>query len=618
MHRILFASVLASGAVMAAERINHEGRILGDQPVVTTPILFNTTAADAIVSTMQIMPRDNPWNEDISARPLLSNSAAMMAVIRGQFSGNRQRAVLFQEMNYVLVPDNQALANINFTLYYGDSDFNGGTSPIGRYPIPANQPVEGWPDGVNDLATYQRMTGGDRHTITVQPGNGNYFETWLSVLTNNTPAWEASNGALFHLTSNALRTPDGIGSGDAAGLPMFPSLVRYDEIQRGVVEHALRLIVKNTRAAHIYPATHHASVPSTTDPNVPAMGQRLRLKSSFVIPSSWSSAERAVGVALKKYGAIMADNGSFCSMSICPDDRWAAGIWDHFQTGAASDFVDINNFEVIQTTDATEGPRSTGAPTAAAGLDQAVTLAAGATLSGSATGSGIVTRWYLYPYATAPGTVVIANPASLSTTATFSANGTYILMLSASDGVHTPAFDAVQITVGAGGTTGGGTTGGGTTSGGTTSGGTTSGTTGGGGSAPTLGVVGVNSVDLTSAIVTWTTNVPATSVVAYGTTSALGQAVSDPALTTSHHVVVSGLSAGTVYHLQVSSADSAGNSASSADVPFVTTTNLSESTGTAGTSTGSGSSGCGQGSTLGVVLLLGAGLSAMHRRHRQQ
>jgi hypothetical protein len=294
------------------------------------------------------------------------------------------------------------------------------------------------------------MTGGDRHSITVQPGAGRYFETWLATLTSNTPAWEASNGAVFNLGSNAIRTPDGIGSGDAAGLPMFPALVRYDEIQRGVVEHALRLIVGRTRDDHIYPATHDASVPRTTDPDVPAMGQRLRLKSSYVIPASWSAAERAVAVALKKYGAIMADNGGFFSMSICPDDRWAPGTWDHFTTGAASDFLDISNFEVVQTTGPAEGPRSPNPPTANAGSDQTVQVATGATLSGSVAGSGLTTRWYAYNYAAQPGTVTFGTPHALTTTASFSAPGTYTLMLQASDGVHTPAYDAVVVTVGTG------------------------------------------------------------------------------------------------------------------------------------------------------------------------
>jgi hypothetical protein len=122
--------------------------------------------------------------------------------------------------------------------------------------------------------------------------------------------WEASNGARFDLNSNTLR-PFGWTSGDAAGLPMFPALVRYDECERGLVEHGMRLVVKRTRLGPIYPATHQASVGSATDPNVPAMGQRLRLRADFKIPRHWTKHERAVLLGLKKYGAIVADNGGF-------------------------------------------------------------------------------------------------------------------------------------------------------------------------------------------------------------------------------------------------------------------------------------------------------------------
>ena len=140
--------------------------------------------------------------------------------------------------------------------------------------------------------------------------------------------WEASNGAKFDLNSDALR-PAAWTSGDAAGLPMFPALVRYDECERGMVEHALRLVVKHTRADFIYPARHYASVPYTTDANVPAMGQRLRLKSSFAVPDNWTVQEKAVLRAFKKYGALVADNGNFFSISVTPDDRWPGGAFDH-------------------------------------------------------------------------------------------------------------------------------------------------------------------------------------------------------------------------------------------------------------------------------------------------
>ncbi len=449
----LLATVLACSAASAVERINHAGRILGPVPSVTTPILFNTAAADAVVAAMQILPRDSAWNEDVSGLPLAANSAAMIAMIRNDvYAGShadRRRLVVFKEMNYVLVPDAQARVDIDFTDYPDESDdLKTGSTHLGWWPIPGNLPVETWPSETSGvtLSAWQRDTaGGDRHSITVMPGSGWIWETWQTLLTSGTPAWRASNGAKFPLTSNTPR-PAGWTSGDAAGLPMFPALVRYDEVQRGAIEHAMRIVVKRSRQAYIYPASHQAG--STTDPDVPAMGQRLRLKATFAIPASWSAAERAIAAALKTYGAIVADNGGFFSISICPDDRWPSGAFSHLATGAGSDYLDINNFEVVQATGASAGPRSPGAPTAAAGVDQSVTIAAGAALVGSATGSGLTVRWSAY--AGAPGTVTFGDATALATTAMFSAIGTYTLRLAVSDGVHTPAYDAVVVTVAVG------------------------------------------------------------------------------------------------------------------------------------------------------------------------
>ncbi|HYG74582.1 MAG TPA: fibronectin type III domain-containing protein [Planctomycetota bacterium] len=447
----LLIVLLAFAGAQAGERINQEGRILGPVPTVTTPTLFNTPEADAIVSAMQIMPLTNPWNEDISNRPLLANSSAMIQQIITDLGSNGNRLRLFEEMNYVLIPDNQPRVDVRLLLYPSQSDdIKPGTSNVGSYPIPSNQPIETWPVHTGGLTNTQwqqdvNNEGGDRHSITVMPGSGFIWETWQMKYdaSNATQPWQASNGAKFDLNSNALR-PDTWTSGDAAGFPMFPALVRYDECDRGMVEHCMRVVVKRTRnnatnTAHIYPATHDAG--STTDPNVPAMGQRVRLKSSFTIPSNWSKYERAVALGLKKYGAMVADNGNFFSISICPDDRFPAGCFSNIQQLA------ITNFEVIQTTGENEGPRSPGAPTCDAGADQTVNPQAGATLSGAVSGTNITTTWYVYPYTAAPGNVVFANASSPNTTATFSAEGTYTLMLKVEDGVHAPAYDAVIITV---------------------------------------------------------------------------------------------------------------------------------------------------------------------------
>jgi hypothetical protein len=447
----LLSLLLLVPSLIGAERINHAGRILGPVPVVTTPVQFNTPQADAIVAAMQIMPRDNSWNEVITNRPVHVNSANIMARIRADLvavNASRNTLKVFPEMNYVLVPTTQPLVGIRFTGYPDDSDFNGGTNPVATWPIPSIMPVETWPSARplgETLDAWQRtVIDEDRHSIVVQLGaTPRLFETWQAVLTNNTPNWQASNGAIFPLNNNSLR-PNGLTSGDAAGLPLFPALIRYDECERGVIEHALRIVVNKSRKEYIYPATHHASPIDNTNANFanyPAMGQRVRLKSSFSVPTSWTKQSKAVANALKTYGALVADNGGFFSVSACPDQRFPANCFANVQT------IDINQFEVISTTGVNEGPRAANEPIPDAGVDQNVQLAVGAVLSGSATGSGITTNWSLYDPTNAPGTVTIAAPASLNTSVTFSAAGAYTMLLSVSDGIHTTAYDAVVITV---------------------------------------------------------------------------------------------------------------------------------------------------------------------------
>src|SRR5260221_8436296 len=142
-----------------AERIDHEGRILGPLPVVTNSILFNTTNADAVLSAMQIFPVTNAWNEDISHRPVLANSDAMIAQIVSDLvaiNSNRRTLRAFYEMNFVLVPDAQPLVPISFFGGYPDeSDLNGGTFPNGLYPIPTNMPVETWPHETGSVTLTQ-------------------------------------------------------------------------------------------------------------------------------------------------------------------------------------------------------------------------------------------------------------------------------------------------------------------------------------------------------------------------------------------------------------------------------------------------------------------------------
>lgn len=430
----LFCGLALIVEVAAATRINHEGRFLGELPAVSKPLLFNTPEADAVLSAMQIFPRDNPWNEDISRRPVLPNSDAMIAQVMADLRSDRRTLRPFFEMNFVLVPDNQPLVPIDFFNYADESD----PSP---YPIPSNMPVETWPRETGGLTLQEWQqdvngTGGDRHSIIVMPGAGSEWETWLTRLASR--SWEASNGARFDLNSNSLR-PSGWTSADAAGLPMFPALVRYDECERGMVEHAMRLVVKRTRVGPIYPARHQASVGNLTSADIPAMGERFRLKSGFVIPDSWSKHEKAVLKGLKKYGAIVADNGNFFSISVTPDDRYPANAFSHLSS------ISITDFEVIRTTGANEGPRSPGAPRADAGPSRTTVVGQPTQLSGFVVTTNsvpVATSWIQYD---GPAAAVIGDVSKTNSVVTLPTAGQYVFVLSASDGIHTPDFSAITI-----------------------------------------------------------------------------------------------------------------------------------------------------------------------------
>ena len=187
-------------------------------------------------------------------------------------------------------------------------------------------PIEGWPANYKRESTTANFTledaqrdklnqGGDRHAIVVDPTNHMLYEFYAAKRVGH--GWEAAGAAIFDLSSNKLR-PDGWTSTDAAGLPLLPSIVRYDELQRGEIKHALRLTVRNTRRAYVAPATHYAS--QKTDPSLPRMGERIRLKQDFDT-SGFSPPVQTILKALKQYGMLVADNGIEWAISVAPDER---------------------------------------------------------------------------------------------------------------------------------------------------------------------------------------------------------------------------------------------------------------------------------------------------------
>lgn len=297
-------------------------------PVVTpaqtpTPTPTSTSSPQANYAQLggcRIFPADNAWNEDVSQLPVDPNSATYMA------SMNAATTNLHPDFGsdptygipYVIVPSTQAQVPVSFD-YASESD-------PGPYPVPSNAPIEG---GTN--AT------GDRHVLVLQGGTCMLYEMWNATYTN--PGWHAGSGAVFNLASDALR-PDTWTSADAAGLPILPALVKYDEAQNNAIYHALRFTVRSTQAGFIHPATHFAS--SSPNPALPPMGLRVRLKASFNI-STFTGESYAVLVALKKYGMLLADNGSDWYITGATDTRWNDTDLNQLKTVPAS------AFEVVQT-----------------------------------------------------------------------------------------------------------------------------------------------------------------------------------------------------------------------------------------------------------------------------
>lgn len=290
-------------------------RLADNPPVaVTAPTLFNTPEADAILSGMSIFPPDNPWNLVVDDWPVHPNSKAIVASI-----GMDKPLRYNPDMAFVLVPPDQKKINLKLVEYRDESD-------KGPFPIPDNVPIEGWPANYRRDPKLKNTTldqvqrdalkeNGDRHGIVVDPAGKKLYEFYQ--LKKTEAGWQAACSAIFDLNSNRLR-PDGWTSSDAAGLPIFPSIIRYDELKRGVIDHALRVTVRKSRRAYVYPATHFAS--RLTDENLPRMGERLRLRKSFDT-SKFSPEVKTILEALKTHGMLVADNGLEWALSCAPDER---------------------------------------------------------------------------------------------------------------------------------------------------------------------------------------------------------------------------------------------------------------------------------------------------------
>lgn len=290
----------------------------------TTPPPTSGATADlgtnANLHGLQVFPPSDPWNQPVDVAPVDGNSAAILARIgtstplHPDFGANYGGGPF--GIPYIVVPDSQAKVSVSFD-YADESD-------AGPYPIPANPPIE--------------PGDGDNHLLMITQGERKLYELYAAQKTSS-GTWSAGSGAIFDLV-NGTQRPPGWTSADAAGLPVFPGLVRYDEVyQLGEINHALRFTVAHTRKAYIPPATHYAS--SSTDATLPPMGMRVRLKASFDI-SGYPAQAQVILRALKKYGMMVADNGSNFYVSGTADARWNDSVLNTLKK------VTVGDFEVVQ------------------------------------------------------------------------------------------------------------------------------------------------------------------------------------------------------------------------------------------------------------------------------
>jgi hypothetical protein len=292
----MFAGVL--GVWNSAATMARQSAVAQDCSLGCTSSVCGQVPVDCM-----LFPQDNVWNTPVDSLPLDAQSDSYVASIgldtglhpdfgSGLYEG------LPLGIPFVRVPADQPGVEITFEVAE--------ESDPGPYPIPPDAPIEGGSCGT-----------GDRHVIVVQEGTCLLYEIY-DASPQADGSWQAFGGARFDLTSNALRTAEWT-SADAAGLPILPGLVRYEEIAAGVIPHALRFTASLTQEAYVWPARHQAG--ATTDTSVPPMGQRFRLNAGIDI-GGFSPTNQIILQSLKTYGMLLADNGSDWFLSGVPDDRW--------------------------------------------------------------------------------------------------------------------------------------------------------------------------------------------------------------------------------------------------------------------------------------------------------
>ena len=345
-------------------------------------------------------PADNLWNTDIYNAPVDPNSANLINYIGANVTLHPDfGAGLYngQTMGipYQIEPGTQPKVPVKLTAYASESD-------PGPMPIPANALIEGYP----------HPGSGDRHVLVLDQGGCWLYELYSAAYKNG--VWSAGSTAIWDMTIDEQR-PYTWTSADAAGLPIFVGLARYDEVAAGVIKHALRFTVPTTREAFTPPASHWAS--SVTDPNAPPMGMRLRLKASFDT-SGFSAANQVILTALKHYGMILADNGSAIYISGMPDNSWNNDDLGALKSITASSFEVVQMNQIYTPGNVPTGPR----PTIASFTANPMTVSAGQPVTLSWSVSGALYSIISPQVGPVRGTSVIVNPTATTTYGLYSTN----------------------------------------------------------------------------------------------------------------------------------------------------------------------------------------------------
>lgn len=291
----------------------------------TTPLPQQPDAPPQIAGCT-VFPADNIWNTPIDTLPVDANSTAYVATIGADKPVHPDFGSGTWEGGPIGIPYTTVLSSqpgVTVTFQYDDE------SDPGPYPVPPDAPIEGGPN-----------SAGDRHVLVLDREKCVLYELY-SAYPQHDGSWQAGSGAIFDLSSHALR-PDGWTSADAAGLPILPGLVRYDEVAAGEITHAIRFTAPQTRRAYVWPARHYAS--SLTGSQYPPMGQRFRLKADFDM-SGYAPQVQVILRAMQRYGIILADNGSSWFISGVPDERWDNSVLRQLRQVKGNDFeaVDVSS-----------------------------------------------------------------------------------------------------------------------------------------------------------------------------------------------------------------------------------------------------------------------------------